>query len=82
MLVGQRDQRLERARELGQPKARGLGGQPAGPPDGGGLEALLVPGVEHEQDRQGVREGDVGQLGCGGVDQARLPERMARWKRE
>ena len=82
LVVGQGDERLERARELDHLELGRFGRQPAGPSHSGCVEALLVLGVEDEQDGQGVAEGDVGRSAAVAWMRARLPLRMARWKRE
>jgi hypothetical protein len=62
VLVRERVRRLERTRELGELEAGYLERQPADPPHGRTLEALIVLGLDHQQDRQRVAERDPTEL--------------------
>jgi hypothetical protein len=68
VLVGERVQRLERPGQFGQGEIGCLERESAGPADGGGVEALVVFGLDHEQNAKRVAEPDVPELGRRRVD--------------
>jgi hypothetical protein len=72
VLVGQRVQRLERARQLGQRQVRDLERQPARPLDRRRLEARVVLGLDHQQDRERVAQRDPAELGGSGLDEGQV----------
>ena len=54
VFVRERVERLQRAAQLGELQVRGLQGEPAGPADGGGVEAFLGFALDDQQDPEGV----------------------------